>query len=100
MENCRNGIIGLYKVLLQEYNYSMYRLKAKASRNQALIKYRRQNPDLTLVEIGQVFGITRQRVSQIIGNKNCRTCYHSRLFCSCREPEDMISFGCPDWAPL
>ena len=38
----------------------------KANRNEALIEYRRAHPDLSLKEIGEVFGITKQRVHEII----------------------------------
>lgn len=38
----------------------------KLERNKKIIKYRRDNPDLSLREIGEVFGISRVRVFQIL----------------------------------
>jgi len=40
-------------------------------RNKELIAYKKRNPGLSLEEIGEKFGITKQRVSQIL-NKNGR----------------------------
>ena len=44
----------------------------KISRNQQLLKYRRENPGLSHKEISQVFGISRARVTQLLkrGGKN------------------------------
>jgi len=39
-----------------------YDAKRKIKRNQQLLEYRRQNPDLSLREIGDVFGVTPGRV--------------------------------------
>lgn len=41
----------------------------KLSRNKALREYAAQHPELSADEIGQVYGITRQRVLQILGKK-------------------------------
>jgi len=38
----------------------------KTARNQQLIKYRAENPGLSLKEIGQVFGISHVRVFHIL----------------------------------
>lgn len=42
----------------------------KISRNQQLIKYRKENPELSLKEIGQAFNISHARVSQILKRHN------------------------------
>ena len=39
-----------------------YDAKRKIKRNQQLLEYRRQNPDLSLREIGDAFGVTPGRV--------------------------------------
>ena len=39
-----------------------YDAKRKLQRNAQLVEYRRQNPDLSLREIGEAFGITPGRV--------------------------------------
>lgn len=38
----------------------------KLARNRQLIKYRKENPGLSQKEVGQVFGISGVRVSQIL----------------------------------
>jgi len=38
----------------------------RIERNKSLIKYRKRHPELSLDEIGQKFGISKQRVSQIL----------------------------------
>lgn len=39
----------------------------KLARNEALIEYYASHPDVSLIEVGQVFGIkTRQRVFEIV----------------------------------
>ena len=38
---------------------------AKRKRNRLLIQFKEDNPDLTLKEIGEAFGITKQAVSQL-----------------------------------
>jgi len=45
---------------------SKYDSGRKLARNKMLLEYRRANPELSLQEIGDAFGISRQRVSQII----------------------------------
>lgn len=41
----------------------------KRERDKALKEYKDQHPDLSLKEIGVVFGITKGRVSQILKRK-------------------------------
>jgi len=47
-----------------------YKIRLKAKRNEQLIVYRKANPELTLAEIGEAFGISRQRVHQILKENN------------------------------
>jgi len=42
-----------------------YDKRRKLERNAAVVKYRKDHPDLSLGEIGEVFGITFARVWQI-----------------------------------
>ena len=44
----------------------MYRIRDKKERNRKLMEATRNKPELTCDELGIMFGITRQRVSQII----------------------------------
>ena len=43
-----------------------YKLRDKKARNKVIVKYRKDFPDTTLEELGQMFGISRQRVYQIL----------------------------------
>lgn len=43
-----------------------YTLRAKKERNQVLLGYARANPQYTLLELARIFGITPQRVWQIL----------------------------------
>jgi len=43
-----------------------YESNTKSSRNKAIVSLRESNPELSLKEIGQMFGITKQKVSFII----------------------------------
>ena len=43
-----------------------YERVTKIQRNQAIIDHHLDHPELSLQEIGDIYGITRQRVSQII----------------------------------
>ena len=49
-------------------NLTMFILQGlrKPARDKMLLRYRIENPLLSLTEIGQVFGISRQRVHQIL----------------------------------
>ena len=71
----------------------------KIKRNQILISYRKQHPSESLEEIGQVFGISRQRISIILNGLTCNNCFHQtpEKLCACREPSDMLLKQCPDW---
>lgn len=44
----------------------------KTARNKAVVQYRRENPDLSLKEIGEVFSITAPRVHAILKRYNSR----------------------------
>ena len=41
----------------------------KLNRNKALIEYRRSHPEASLAEIAEVFGISTQRVWEILKNE-------------------------------
>ena len=78
----------------------------KRRRNQELFIYFKGHPDLSLGEIGEVFGISKQRVFQLIHNNKrdmvCRNCYHfNGASCSRRSAPDMVRRPnkCPDWIP-
>ena len=43
-----------------------YDILRKLERNRLLVQYRQAHPELSLQEIGAVFNITRERVSQIL----------------------------------
>ena len=43
-----------------------YENNTKTSRNKAIVSLRETNPDMSLEEIGEMFNITKQRVSIII----------------------------------
>lgn len=43
-----------------------YTLKEKRRRNQAIMIYKINNPDVTLHEMKNIFGISRQRISAIM----------------------------------
>jgi len=42
------------------------RRSIKKRRNRELITYRKAHPDLSFDEIGEIFGISKQRVHQIV----------------------------------
>ena len=42
-----------------------YESITKVNRNKAVIEYRQAHPELSLEEVGKVFGVTKQRVHQI-----------------------------------
>jgi len=46
------------------------RRSTKKRRNQELIIFHQTHRELSLAEIGEIFGITKQRVSQIL-KRNC-----------------------------
>jgi len=43
-----------------------YKLSEKRKRNMLLVEYQKANPELTMSEIGDTFGISKQRVKQIL----------------------------------
>jgi len=43
-----------------------YDKKRKTQRDLEVLKYRSNNPDASLEEIGAVFGVSKQRISQIL----------------------------------
>ena len=43
----------------------------KTERNKLLREYHKQHPELSLKEIGEIFGISKQRVHQIVRGKRC-----------------------------
>ena len=83
-----------------------FRRSIKRRRNQELILYYKAHPEFSLAEVGEIFGISKQRVHQIVNNNNkemtCFTCYHYKgSFCACRCVADMIRQPgkCSDWHP-
>jgi len=60
------GNYDIDKHLIRGYNNTMVRRSIKKRRDKELIRYRLSHPDLSLAEIGETFGITKQRVSQIL----------------------------------
>ena len=46
--------------------FDRYEKLRKTARNTALLKYREDNPESTLEEIGNEFNITKQRVSELL----------------------------------
>jgi len=73
-------------------------------RDHALIEYVWQNPESSLQEIGDAFGVSRVRAFQILKKtgkkKNCWNCYHyiGEGKCFCRNSEDIVN-PCRDWHP-
>uniref|UniRef100_A0A6H2A0M4 Putative DNA binding, helix-turn-helix domain containing protein n=1 Tax=viral metagenome TaxID=1070528 RepID=A0A6H2A0M4_9ZZZZ len=45
-----------------------YKIRDKKKRNQEVIAFKANNPDLTQEEIAAVFGIDRSRISRILKN--------------------------------
>lgn len=76
-------------------------------RNNQIIHLYNDPPGLTMADIGLQFGISRQRVGQILKRhlttRTCDNCYHSLEFghCSCRETTDIVKADgqCTDWLP-
>ena len=52
--------------MLNIWSGMKYEKLRKRSRNEAVIKYRKDNPDISFREIAEVFKISRQRVFQIV----------------------------------
>jgi predicted nucleic acid-binding Zn ribbon protein len=56
------------------------------NRNLTLVKYRQNNPCLTLQEIGDEFGITRERARQVLSKHNAPTVHKTdKLIMLCRQ---------------
>jgi hypothetical protein len=76
-------------------------------RNKTLILLYNTSPNITMAEIGQMFAISKQRVSRILKKykttRDCSNCLHFQEFksCSCRSAGDIIKTAnrCPDWTP-
>jgi DNA-directed RNA polymerase specialized sigma subunit len=53
----------------------------KRVRNHEVYEYRKENPNLSMKEIGEIFGISRQRVSQIVKRevKNAKQTAEERI---------------------
>jgi predicted transcriptional regulator len=76
-------------------------------RNKSLTLLYKTNPNITMAEIGKMFGITKQRVSFLIrrykSQRNCENCLHYQEFkvCSCRDKSELVVTAnkCPDWMP-
>jgi len=45
----------------------------KIARNKAVVQYRKDNPELSLKEIGEVFNVTAPRIYAILKRDNGRT---------------------------
>lgn len=70
-----NTFLNIYKtidkyIFIVYYFYMRYESITKTERNTAVINYQKENPDLSLKEIGEKFSITAQRVHQIIKRNN------------------------------
>jgi hypothetical protein len=50
--------------------------KRKIQRNQTLVKYKDENPDLSWEEVGEVFGVSRQRAWLIYHNEKNKIAKH------------------------
>jgi hypothetical protein len=81
-----------------------------------VISLRKSNPDMTLIEIGNEIGITKERVRQILASEHletrstnripapmplCKQCgmpvpYRKRIFCSaiCHRPASRVTVNC------
>jgi len=52
-----------------------YRMSEIKKRNRKIFTYRKNNPDLSLEEIGEKFNLTKQSISKILrGNNGTATC--------------------------
>lgn len=83
---------------------------------QLIVAYRRDNPDMTLIEIGELVGVSKERVRQILSKANvetrstnripkplpnCRRCgeivpTRNRIYCSneCQHPDGRTIVNC------
>ena len=56
----------------------VYKLRDKRKRNEQLIRYSKENPELTMREIGAVFGLSGQRVHVILSKAKEAADGHNR----------------------
>jgi hypothetical protein len=85
----------------------MKTLISTRERNRYILQLYLTNTEMDMTDIAQMFGITKQRVSKILGKyktvRNCSNCFYSQEFghCSCRATEDIPKSDnkCTDWRP-
>jgi len=75
-----DSALGFDSIFIWRYNQYMKnhfgrpfrRQKIARMRDEAIVSYRAEHPDLTLEDVGDVFSTSRQRVHQIVGKKKER----------------------------
>lgn len=105
LKTCAKAIKRLDFSLNIVYFQSMpkYDSVRKAKRNSLIVAQHIKHPGLSYEELGVPFGVTKQRVHQILNSKDCSTCSHRvEAYCDCREIIDMETRQgkCGDWSPI
>lgn len=76
--------------------------------NIKIIELYESKSDITMTHIGELVGVTKQRVSFVLRRyrirRVCANCYHYQEFkhCSCRAKLDIVKTPnkCSDWKPI